>query len=80
MLGASRQDYALHEHSFIEGAEARLDDFLAQGREVLNNLVTLWTSAPCSKVCSIGCVMLPIRLVSVATLLVGLIGEGTALA
>ncbi|KAI0269730.1 V-snare-domain-containing protein [Russula aff. rugulosa BPL654] len=39
MLGASRQDYALHEHSFIEGAEARLDDFLAQGREVLDNLV-----------------------------------------
>jgi golgi SNAP receptor complex member 2 len=39
MLGASREDYALHEHSFLQGAEARLDDFLAQGREVLDNLV-----------------------------------------
>ncbi len=39
MLGASREDYALHEHTFLEGAEARLDDFLAQGREVLDNLV-----------------------------------------
>lgn len=39
MLGASREDHALHEHTFLEGAEARLDDFLAQGREVLDNLV-----------------------------------------
>jgi golgi SNAP receptor complex member 2 len=39
MLGASREQYALHEHSFLQGAEARLDDFLAQGREVLDNLV-----------------------------------------
>jgi Golgi SNAP receptor complex protein 2 len=39
MLGASREQYALHEHSFIQGAESRLDDFLAQGREVLDNLV-----------------------------------------
>lgn len=39
MLGASREDYALHEHTFLQGAEARLDDFLAQGREVLDNLV-----------------------------------------
>jgi len=39
MLGASREDYALDEHSFLQGAEARLDDFLAQGREVLDNLV-----------------------------------------
>ena len=39
MLGASREDYALHEHSFLQGAEAQLDDFLAQGREVLDNLV-----------------------------------------
>jgi Golgi SNAP receptor complex protein 2 len=39
MLGASREDYALHEHSFLQGAETRLDDFLAQGREVLDNLV-----------------------------------------
>lgn len=39
MLNASREQYALHEHTFIQGAEARLDDFLAQGREVLDNLV-----------------------------------------
>ena len=39
MLNASREQYALHEHTFLEGAEARLDDFLAQGREVLDNLV-----------------------------------------
>jgi Golgi SNAP receptor complex protein 2 len=39
MLGASREQYALHEHTFLQGAEARLDDFLAQGREVLDNLV-----------------------------------------
>jgi Golgi SNAP receptor complex protein 2 len=38
-MGANREQYALHEHTFIEGAEARLDDFLAQGREVLDNLV-----------------------------------------
>jgi golgi SNAP receptor complex member 2 len=35
----SREDHALHEHSFIQSTEARLDDFLAQGREVLDNLV-----------------------------------------
>ncbi len=34
MLGASREQHALHEHTFLQGAEARLDDFLAQGREV----------------------------------------------
>ncbi|KAI0253688.1 V-snare-domain-containing protein [Lactifluus subvellereus] len=39
LLGASREQYALHEHTFLQGAEARLDDFLAQGREVLDNLV-----------------------------------------
>jgi Golgi SNAP receptor complex protein 2 len=39
MLGASREQHALHEHTFLQGAEARLDDFLAQGREVLDNLV-----------------------------------------
>lgn len=38
---------------------------------------TSLTSAPCSKVPSVGCVMPPIHLGSVATLLVGLIGEGT---
>jgi len=35
----SREDHALHEHTFIQATEARLDDFLAQGREVLDNLV-----------------------------------------
>src|SRR6201999_1852259 len=39
MLGASREQHALHEHTFLQGAEARLDDFPAQGREVLDNLV-----------------------------------------
>lgn len=39
MLGASREQHALHEHTFLQGAEAHLDDFLAQGREVLDNLV-----------------------------------------
>jgi Golgi SNAP receptor complex protein 2 len=38
-LGASREAHALHEHDFIHGTEARLDEFLAQGREVLDNLV-----------------------------------------
>lgn len=35
----SRENHALHEHSFIQQTESRLDDFLAQGREVLDNLV-----------------------------------------
>jgi len=35
----SRENHALHEHTFIQATEARLDDFLAQGREVLDNLV-----------------------------------------
>jgi Golgi SNAP receptor complex protein 2 len=39
MLGARLEDHALHEHSFIQGVDSRLDDFLAQGREVLDNLV-----------------------------------------
>ncbi|KAF8557582.1 V-snare-domain-containing protein [Imleria badia] len=34
-----REHHALHEHSFIQSTEARLDEFLAQGREVLDNLV-----------------------------------------
>ncbi|KAH8981506.1 golgi SNAP receptor complex member bos1 [Lactarius hatsudake] len=38
-LGASREAHALHEHDFIRGTETRLDEFLAQGREVLDNLV-----------------------------------------
>lgn len=39
MLSVSREEHALHEHTFLQGAEERLDDFLAQGREVLDNLV-----------------------------------------
>jgi len=35
----SRESYALDEHTFIQNAETRLDDFIAQGREVLDNLV-----------------------------------------
>jgi len=38
-LGASREAHALHEHDFLHSTEARLDEFLAQGREVLDSLV-----------------------------------------
>src|SRR5258708_4831258 len=38
-LGASREAHALHEHDFLRGTETRLDEFLAQGREVLDSLV-----------------------------------------
>lgn len=34
-----REAYALREHSFAQNTHAQLDDFLAQGREVLDNLV-----------------------------------------
>ncbi|KAH7888607.1 hypothetical protein F5I97DRAFT_1950016 [Phlebopus sp. FC_14] len=34
-----REHHALHEHSFIQNTEAKLDEFLAQGREVLDSLV-----------------------------------------
>jgi golgi SNAP receptor complex member 2 len=34
-----RENYALREHTFIQETEARLDDFLAQGREALDNLI-----------------------------------------
>lgn len=34
-----REYRALDEHSFIQNTETRLDEFLAQGREVLDNLV-----------------------------------------
>lgn len=34
-----REQHALHEHSFIHSTEARLDDFIAQGRAVLDDLV-----------------------------------------
>ncbi|KDQ53584.1 hypothetical protein JAAARDRAFT_136778 [Jaapia argillacea MUCL 33604] len=38
-MNSSREQHALHEHSFIQNTEAKLDEFLAQGREVLDNLV-----------------------------------------
>ena len=38
-LSNLREHHALDEHSFIQSTEARLDEFLAQGREVLDNLV-----------------------------------------
>ncbi|KAK7687133.1 hypothetical protein QCA50_009636 [Cerrena zonata] len=34
-----REQHALHEHSFIQNTDARLDDFIAQGRAVLDDLV-----------------------------------------
>ncbi|KAG9009408.1 protein transport protein bos1 [Tulasnella sp. JGI-2019a] len=34
-----RSNYALEEHSFIQNTETQLDGFIAQGREVLDNLV-----------------------------------------
>lgn len=33
-----REDYALREHSFINNTDSQLDMFIAQGREVLDNL------------------------------------------
>ncbi|KAF5317219.1 hypothetical protein D9611_003989 [Ephemerocybe angulata] len=36
---SARQNHALDEHTFIQSTSERLDDFLAQGQEVLNNLV-----------------------------------------
>jgi len=35
----NRENHALREHTFIQNTEQRLDEFLAQGREVLDNLV-----------------------------------------
>ncbi|KAG7446208.1 golgi SNAP receptor complex member bos1 [Guyanagaster necrorhizus] len=35
----SREQHALDEHTFIQNTENRLDEFLAQGRQVLDNLV-----------------------------------------
>ncbi|KAF8070549.1 golgi SNAP receptor complex member bos1 [Lyophyllum atratum] len=35
----SQEYHALDEHSFIQNTDTRLDEFLAQGREVLDNLV-----------------------------------------
>ncbi|KAF7321668.1 Protein transport protein BOS1 [Mycena kentingensis (nom. inval.)] len=34
----TREQHALREHTFIQNTDTRLDDFLAQGREVLDNL------------------------------------------
>jgi golgi SNAP receptor complex member 2 len=34
-----RENHALDEHTFLQSTEARLDEFLAQGQDVLNNLV-----------------------------------------
>jgi len=34
-----REGFALREHSFIQDTETKLDDFIAQGREVLDNLM-----------------------------------------
>jgi len=38
-LYASREDHALREHTFIRNTETQLDAFIAQGQEVLHNLV-----------------------------------------
>ncbi|KAJ7647226.1 golgi SNAP receptor complex member bos1 [Roridomyces roridus] len=37
-FGTTREQHALHEHTFIQNTESKLDEFLAQGREVLDNL------------------------------------------
>ncbi|KZS98156.1 golgi SNAP receptor complex member bos1 [Sistotremastrum niveocremeum HHB9708] len=34
-----REDHVLREHTFMQNANSQLDDFLAQGKEVLDNLV-----------------------------------------
>jgi len=38
-MAASREDHALREHSFIQNTESALDDYIAQGRAVLDDLV-----------------------------------------
>jgi hypothetical protein len=38
-MAASREEHALREHSFIQNTESALDDFIAQGRAVLDDLV-----------------------------------------
>ncbi|KAH9851455.1 golgi SNAP receptor complex member bos1 [Lenzites betulinus] len=37
--GALREQHALREHSFIQNTDTRLDEFIAQGRAVLDDLV-----------------------------------------
>ena len=39
MNGASREQHALREHSFIQNTDTRLDEFIAQGRALLDDLV-----------------------------------------
>lgn len=39
MTSMDREAFALREHTFAQDANAQLDDFLAQGRAVLDNLV-----------------------------------------
>ena len=39
MNGALREQHALREHSFIHNTDSRLDEFIAQGRAVLDDLV-----------------------------------------
>lgn len=39
MNGTSREHHALREHSFIQNTDTRLDEFIAQGRAVLDDLV-----------------------------------------
>jgi len=39
LMTTSREDHALREHSFIQNTENRLDEFIAQGRAVLDDLV-----------------------------------------
>lgn len=36
---SSREAYALHEHTALQETESQLDIFLAQGQEILGNLV-----------------------------------------
>jgi Golgi SNAP receptor complex protein 2 len=35
----SREHHALNEHSFLQNTDTRLDEFIAQGREVLGDLM-----------------------------------------
>ncbi|KAI0351053.1 V-snare-domain-containing protein [Trametes cingulata] len=39
MNGALREQHALREHTFIQNTDTRLDEFIAQGRAVLDDLV-----------------------------------------
>ncbi|KAH8078049.1 V-snare-domain-containing protein [Cristinia sonorae] len=39
MMADAREQHALREHTFIHNTDARLDDFIAQGRAVLDDLV-----------------------------------------